>query len=501
MIAASTNDIEFRAVTKRFGDVTAVSEIDLALPKGAFVALLGPSGCGKTTCLRMIGGFEQPSEGTVIIEHRPMNGVPPYQRPVNMVFQHYALFPHLDVEANVSYGLRQMRPRMDRAPKFRAGRQKRWSWCGLAASANGASTKCPAASSSASRSARAIVNRPAVLLLDEPLAALDRKLRTAMQIELQTLQRELGITFLLVTHDQEEALSMSDIVCVMNAGKVVQTGSPQDIYDQPGIAVRRGFRRQDQPPVRKRREPGGSLRLADGTALPMTGSDRRHSGCRLAAGGNPPAPRGRRLWTGGHSYAPHLPRLTVSNIGRHRRAWRFSGHRRPRRRERTCGAGRTRHALLRSGTRFTSSQPESTGLMQSTRTREHEMTTHRTTPITAAELTAEFMRLKRGSVTRRHFLGVTGLGLATAVLGGAHRRLRARRPRPGSRHADVACDLAELSRSRHRSKRSPPRPALPSRSTFSAPTRKCWPSCRPAAPAGTFSFQRTTRSPPTPSWA
>ena len=210
----------------------AVSDINLAVPKGAFVALLGPSGCGKTTCLRMIGGFEQPSEGTVLIDGRPMNGVPPYRRPVNMVFQHYALFPHLDVEANVSYGLRQMRPSIERreiarraAEALELVRLRRFRKRRIHEMSGGQQQRVALA--------RAIVNRPSVLLLDEPLAALDQKLRTAMQIELQTLQRELGITFLLVTHDQEEALSMSDIVCVMNAGRIVQMAPPQEVYDKP----------------------------------------------------------------------------------------------------------------------------------------------------------------------------------------------------------------------------------------------------------------------------
>ncbi len=224
--ATSTNDIEFRAVSKRFGDFVAVSGIDLALPKGAFVALLGPSGCGKTTCLRMIGGFEQPSEGTVFITGQPMNGVPPYRRPVNMVFQHYALFPHLDVEANVSYGLRQMRPKIGSAEISRRSAEA-LELVRLGGFGKRRIHEMSGGQQQRVALARAIVNRPAVLLLDEPLAALDRKLRTAMQIELQSLQRELGITFLLVTHDQEEALSMSDMVCVMNAGRVVQTASPQ----------------------------------------------------------------------------------------------------------------------------------------------------------------------------------------------------------------------------------------------------------------------------------
>ncbi|MET3579328.1 spermidine/putrescine transport system ATP-binding protein [Mesorhizobium robiniae] len=225
-------DIEFRGVAKRYGSVTAVSGIDLAVPPSAFVALLGPSGCGKTTCLRMIGGFEQPSEGAVFIRGRDMAGTPPYRRPVNMVFQQYALFPHLDVEDNIAYGLRQARPRLSsREISLRAG--EALAMVRLAGYGRRKIHELSGGQQQRVALARALVNKPAVLLLDEPLAALDKKLRTDMQIELQNLQREIGITFVLVTHDQEEALSMSDFVCVMNGGRIVQLGQPSDIYDEP----------------------------------------------------------------------------------------------------------------------------------------------------------------------------------------------------------------------------------------------------------------------------
>jgi len=219
-------------VSKRFGDVVAVERADLAVVKGSFFSLLGPSGCGKTTSLRMIAGFEEPTEGDVLIEGRSMVGIPPYRRPVNMVFQHYALFPHLNVFDNIAYGLRQRRPRPGKAEVTRrvgealemvrlSGFETRRSW-----ELSGGQQQRVAL-------ARALVNRPTVLLLDEPLAALDRKLRRDMQIELQTLQREVGITFALVTHDQEEALSMSDAICIMDQGRIVQTGSPRELYDEP----------------------------------------------------------------------------------------------------------------------------------------------------------------------------------------------------------------------------------------------------------------------------
>jgi len=266
--SGGTNDVEFRSVSKRYGEVLAVSNVDLAVPKGAFVALLGPSGCGKTTCLRMIGGFEQPTEGTVLIGDRPMNGVPPYRRPVNMVFQQYALFPHLDVEANVSYGLRQMRPRIDRREVARRTAEA----LELVRLSGYAARRIHEMSGGQQQRvalARAIVNRPSVLLLDEPLAALDRKLRTAMQIELQSLQRELGITFVLVTHDQEEALSMSDFVCVMNAGRIVQMAPPQEVYDKPRTLFVADFVGKTNRLLGMVEGGGTSLRLADGRALPI----------------------------------------------------------------------------------------------------------------------------------------------------------------------------------------------------------------------------------------
>jgi spermidine/putrescine transport system ATP-binding protein len=232
LTTTSEYDVEFRAVTKLYGNVTAVSGIDLTLPRGGFVALLGPSGCGKTTCLRMIGGFEQPSTGKLLVGGEDMAGVPAYRRPVNMVFQHYALFPHFDVETNVAYGLRQIRPRLTNAEVMRRVGEV-LELVHLEGFAKRRTHEMSGGQQQRVALARAIVNKPRVLLLDEPLAALDKKLRIAMQMELQNLHRNLGITFLLVTHDQEEALSMSDQVCVMDAGKIVQFASPQEIYDNP----------------------------------------------------------------------------------------------------------------------------------------------------------------------------------------------------------------------------------------------------------------------------
>ncbi|WP_267634342.1 ABC transporter ATP-binding protein [Frigidibacter sp. RF13] len=223
---------EFRGVGKRFGTVVAADDLSLAIGRGEFLSFLGPSGCGKTTALRMLAGFEQPTFGEVLIDGVVVNEVPAHQRPVNMVFQHYALFPHLNVAGNISYGLRQLRPQPSaleisvaveraldtvRLPGF--GLRRIWEMSG------GQQQRVALA--------RAIINQPKILLLDEPLAALDKKLRHDMQIELQNLQRSLGITFILVTHDQEEALSMSDRICIMREGRIVQIGSPRELYDQP----------------------------------------------------------------------------------------------------------------------------------------------------------------------------------------------------------------------------------------------------------------------------
>jgi spermidine/putrescine transport system ATP-binding protein len=268
--SALPNDIEFRSVTKAYGAVTAVRDINLTVPKGSFLALLGPSGCGKTTCLRMIGGFEQPSEGIVLIDGQEMNGVPAYRRPVNMVFQHYALFPHFNVEQNVAYGLKQMRPRIE-AREIDRRVAEALAMVRLDGFAKRRTHEMSGGQQQRVALARAIVNRPSVLLLDEPLAALDKKLRSAMQIELQTLQRELGITFVLVTHDQEEALSMADQVCVMSAGRIRQIGSPQEVYDRPADLFVADFVGKINRLSATLEADHATVRLADGTALSVGG--------------------------------------------------------------------------------------------------------------------------------------------------------------------------------------------------------------------------------------
>ena len=232
--------IAFENVTKSFGSVHAVVENNLAVKAGEFLSILGPSGCGKTTSLRMMAGFEQPTSGSVFIQGQNVNGVPAYQRPVNMVFQHYALFPHLSVADNVSYGLRQRRPKPSNA-ELANSVSAALEMVRLSGYETRRSYELSGGQQQRVALARALINRPAVLLLDEPLAALDRKLRREMQIELQNLQRNLGITFLLVTHDQEEALSMSDRVCVMRDGRIVQIGSPRELYDRPINSYVAGF--------------------------------------------------------------------------------------------------------------------------------------------------------------------------------------------------------------------------------------------------------------------
>ncbi len=224
-------DVEILDVTKRFGGVVAVDSMRLSVARGSFYSFLGPSGCGKTTTLRMIAGFEQPTSGEIYLAGEPVAGVPPYHRHVNTVFQHYALFPHMDVARNVGYGLRQTKGTSKAEEARRVGealelvrlsgfeRRRTWEMSG------GQQQRVALA--------RALVNHPTVLLLDEPLGALDLKLRKEMQLELKALQREVGITFVYVTHDQEEALTMSDVIVVMQHGRIQQQGAPAELYERP----------------------------------------------------------------------------------------------------------------------------------------------------------------------------------------------------------------------------------------------------------------------------
>jgi spermidine/putrescine transport system ATP-binding protein len=227
-VAETNQDLRLESLTKRFGDFTAVRELSLTVPNGSFFALLGPSGCGKTTTLRMVAGLEDPTQGRILIGDTDITGLRPYKRPVNTVFQSYALFPHLTIFENVAFGLRrrgvkdykqktldmidlvQLGPYVGRKPAQLSGGQQQRVALG-----------------------RALINEPGVLLLDEPLGALDLKLRRQMQIELKRIQTEIEVTFVHVTHDQEEAMTMADTIAVMNQGVIEQMGAPDDLYENP----------------------------------------------------------------------------------------------------------------------------------------------------------------------------------------------------------------------------------------------------------------------------
>ena len=231
-------DVRLDRVTKRFDDVVAVDDVSLEVERGSFFALLGPSGCGKTTTLRMIGGFEEPTAGTIYLGERDVTGLPSFKRDVNTVFQSYALFPHLSIYENVAFGLRRrgvgggdLKQRVGDALELVA--------------LTGMERRKPRQLSGGQQQrvalARALVNHPRVLLLDEPLGALDLKLRKQMQLELKRIQHEVGITFIHVTHDQEEAMTMADRIAVMHAGKIEQLGTPSDLYEHPQTAFVAGF--------------------------------------------------------------------------------------------------------------------------------------------------------------------------------------------------------------------------------------------------------------------
>ncbi len=256
--------VELRDVVKRFGPVTAVNHVSIQIKDGEFFSLLGPSGCGKTTTLRMIAGFEMPTEGEIFIGGEPQGYLPAHQRPVNTVFQHYALFPHMNVYQNVSFGL-EMQGVSGEEIKRRVGEALEL------VHLKGMDKRRPKQLSGGQQQrvalARALVNHPKVLLLDEPLGALDLKLRKAMQVELKALQVQVGITFIYVTHDQEEALTMSDRIAVMSQGNLLQVGSPEDVYESPSSRFVADFigesnyisgriTRADQEQIEIQAEPG-----------------------------------------------------------------------------------------------------------------------------------------------------------------------------------------------------------------------------------------------------
>ena len=244
-----TAAIELRNASRRFGSVVALDGVSLTIAPGEFFALLGPSGSGKTTCLRLIAGFDQPDSGSIWLDGVDVTGVPPHQRNVNTVFQDYALFPHMSVADNVAYGLRV---RGVAAEERRSARAR----CSSLVQLESFGERRPAQLSGGQRQrialARALINQPQVLLLDEPLGALDLKLREDMQTELKSLQQRLGITFVFVTHDQGEALSMADRVAVFNQGRIEQLDTPRELYARPRHRLRRRFRRQRE---RRARQP------------------------------------------------------------------------------------------------------------------------------------------------------------------------------------------------------------------------------------------------------
>ena len=251
----------FKNVSRHFGDVKAVDNVEIKIMDGEFFSMLGPSGSGKTTCLRMIAGFDRPTSGQIVLYGQDVSNLPPYERPVNTVFQDYALFPHMTVEDNIGYGL--MIKGMSKSE-----RMKRVDDMLDLVQLPGFGYRKPSQLSGGQRQrialARALINHPKVLLLDEPLGALDLKLRQQMQVELKNIQREVGITFIFVTHDQEEALTMSDRIAVFNEGKVEQVGSPAEVYEHPVTSFVAGF-------------VGTSNLVSGDVATRITGSSNRFS--------------------------------------------------------------------------------------------------------------------------------------------------------------------------------------------------------------------------------
>src|SRR4029079_16577614 len=235
---AAAADVRIEGVTKRFDGVVAVDDLSLEIPRGSFFAMLGPSGCGKTTTLRMIGGFEAPTEGRIYLGDQDVVGLPPYKRDVNTVFQSYALFPHMSIEDNVAFGLERKGVQKE---QLKGRVAEMLELVGLGGFAKRKPKQLSGGQQQRVALGRALVNQPRVLLLDEPLGALDLKLRKNMQMELKRIQGDVGITFVHVTHDQEEAMTMADTIAVMNNGKFEQLGPPAELYESPATAFVAGF--------------------------------------------------------------------------------------------------------------------------------------------------------------------------------------------------------------------------------------------------------------------
>jgi spermidine/putrescine transport system ATP-binding protein len=279
--APAASDVRLAAVTKRFDDVVAVDGISLEIPRGGFFALLGPSGCGKTTTLRMIGGFEEPTAGTIYLGDRDVTGLPPYKRDVNTVFQSYALFPHLSIYENVAFGLRR---RGVKGGDLRGRVLKILELVQLAGYEKRKPRQLSGGQQQRVALARALVNSPRVLLLDEPLGALDLKLRKEMQLFIKALQNDLGITFVHVTHDQEEAMTMADSIAVMDEGRIEQLGSPTELYERPRTAFVAGFLGVSNL-LSGTVEGTDSVRLEDGTLVRAPAAEGRRG--RVAIGFRP----------------------------------------------------------------------------------------------------------------------------------------------------------------------------------------------------------------------
>ena len=258
-----TADVRLERVTKRFDDIVAVDDLSLEIERGSFYALLGPSGCGKTTTLRMIGGFEEPTAGAIYLGEREVSGTPPYKRDVNTVFQSYALFPHLSIFENVAFGLRR---KGTRGGELKGKVEEMLKLVQLAGYGKRKPRQLSGGQQQRVALARALVNSPRVLLLDEPLGALDLKLRKEMQLFIKRLQHDVGITFIHVTHDQEEAMTMADSIAVMNDGRIEQLGPPAELYERPATPFVAGFLGVSNllPGVV---EGPDAVRLADGTLV------------------------------------------------------------------------------------------------------------------------------------------------------------------------------------------------------------------------------------------
>ena len=281
--ATIDTSVKLASITKRYGDVHAVRSLDLEIARGEFFTLLGPSGCGKTTTLRVVAGFEEPDEGSVLIDGLDVEGIPPFRRPTNTVFQSYALFPHLSVEENVAFGLKRKRVPKEEI-RTRVGEELER--VGLAGEANRKPRQLSGGQQQRVALARALVNRPSVLLLDEPLGALDLKLRKRLQVELKEIQRDVGITFVYVTHDQEEALTMSDRIAVMNDGVVEQVAGPEEVYERPATSFVAGFIGVSNllpGEVVSANGNGAAVRLDSGAVVPLTESTSLGTGDRCQA--------------------------------------------------------------------------------------------------------------------------------------------------------------------------------------------------------------------------